>query len=48
MMKEIEVGEAVFQADGNRITLDHGCSVVAGTKQALENIRTILSEKKKC
>ena len=43
-----EAGGVICQADGSRLTLDHGCSIVAGTKQAVEEIRTIISEKKKC
>ncbi len=43
-----EAGGVICQADGNPITLEKGCSIVAGTKQAVKEIRTIISEKKKC
>lgn len=41
-----EAGGVICKVDGSLITLDHGCSIVAGTKQAVEEIRTMISEKK--
>ena len=43
-----EAGGVITQADGSPITLDYGCSIVAGTPKAVEEIRTIIQEKKKC
>lgn len=43
-----EAGGVISQADGKPIMLDHGCSIVAGTKKAVEEIRTILQEKRQC
>ena len=43
-----EAGGCITQADGSPITLDKGCSIVAGTSKAVEEIRRIIQEKRKC
>ena len=43
-----EAGGVISQADGGSITLNTGCSIVAGTKKAAGEIRMILQEKRQC
>ena len=40
-----EAGGEISQADGKPITLDHGCSIVAGTPKAVEEVRKIIEER---
>lgn len=40
-----EAGGRITQVDGIPITLDHGCSIVAGTHMAIEEVRAIYAEK---
>ncbi len=37
-----EAGGVISQADGSAITLDKGCSIVAGTNKAVEEIKGIM------
>ena len=37
-----EAGGVISQVDGSEITVDHGCSVVAGTQKAVEEIREVV------
>ena len=41
-----EAGGVIGQADGSAITLDHGCSIVAGTAKAVAEIREIMRAEK--
>ncbi len=36
-----EAGGVIRQVDGKDITIDHGCSIVAGTQKAVEEIREV-------
>ena len=40
-----EAGGAISQADGKPITLDRGCSIVAGTKKAAKEVRELLRKR---
>lgn len=40
-----EAGGVISQADGSPITLDRGCSIVAGTRKAASEIREILKNR---
>ena len=42
-----EAGGCIAQMDGSSITLDKPCSVLAGTKKAVAEIRELIREKKK-
>lgn len=37
-----EVGGVILQADGTPITINHGCSIVAGTKKAVEEVLNLV------
>lgn len=41
-----EAGGVIGTKDGGTITLDHGCSILAGAPQAVEEIRKLLEERK--
>lgn len=40
-----EAGGVISQVDGKPITLDHGCSIVAGTKKAAKEVRELLRKR---
>ena len=42
-----EAGGVISKADGKPITLDRGCSIVAGTKKAAKEIRELLKRKER-
>ena len=42
-----EAGGQICQVSGNPITLDRGCSIVAGTPKAIEEIRRIMRDAQK-
>lgn len=39
-----EAGGQISQVSGEGLTLDHGCSIVAGTKTAFEEVRRIVRD----
>ena len=41
-----EAGGCISQVDGSAITLDKGCSIVAGTPKAVEEVKAIYAEKR--
>lgn len=41
-----EAGGLISQVDGKQITLDRGCSIVAGTPKAVEEVKAIYAEKR--
>ena len=41
-----EAGGCISQVDGSAITLDKGCSIVAGTPKAVEEVKAIYVEKR--
>ena len=43
-----EADGVITQSDGSPISLNTGCSIVAGTRKTAEEIRTILREKRLC